>query len=186
MYTPMKLNVPSTQHDKLKEAARQMKPVSIRVDVNSSGNHEVVLLTHSQIQRLERASLIAKPKLSIKLSKKQVKANVEHRGGFLGILAGLAAKALPSQLGGLATGLTPVAAKRVLGGDGLYLHKLGHCVKIDTLRGNGLYLTPHKKLRGIAGDDLYLKRGSTIQDGSGLLLGKNSTFKNIPILNLLL
>ena len=90
MYTPVKLNVPSTQHDKLKEAARQMKPV--RIDVNSSGNHEVVLLTHSQIQRLERARLIGKPKLSIKLSKKQVKANVEHHGGFLGFL-GLAAGA---------------------------------------------------------------------------------------------
>ena len=182
MYTIMKLSVPSTQHNKLKEEARQMKPVYIRVDVNSSGNHEVVLLTHSQIQRLERARLIGKPKLSIELSKKQAKANVEHHGGFLGILAGLAAKALPSLLEGLATGLTAGAA----GGDGLYLHKLGHCVKIDPVRGNGLYLTPHKKLCGIAGDRLYMKRGSTIQDGSGLLLGKNSPFKNIAILDLLL
>ena len=182
----MKLSVPATQHDKLKEAARQMKPASIRVAVNSSGNHEVVLLTHSEIQHLERARLIGKPKLSIKLRKKQVKAKVEHHGGFLGILAGLAAKALPSLLGGLATGLAAEATKRVVGGDGLYLHKLGHCIKIDPVRGNGFYLTPNKKLRGIAGDGLYLKRGSTIQDGSGLLLGKNSPYKNIPILNLLL
>ena len=109
-----------------------------------------------------------------------------HHGGFLGILAGLAAKALPSLLGELATGLAAGAAKRVVGGDGFYLHKLGHCVKIDPVRGNGLYLTPHKKLRGVAGDGLFLKRGSTIQDGSGLLLGKNSPFKNIPILILLL
>ena len=140
MYTPMKLNVPSTQHDKLKEATRQMKTVSIRVDVNSSGNHELVMLTHSQIQRLERARLIGKPKLSIKLSKKQVNANIEHHVGFLGILAGLAAKALASLLGELATGLAAGAAKRVVG---LYLHKLGHCVKIDPVHGNGLYLTPH-------------------------------------------
>ena len=67
MYTPMKLTIPATQHYKLKEAAHQMKPVSIRVDVNNSGNHKVVLLTHSQIQHLERARLIGKPKLSIKL-----------------------------------------------------------------------------------------------------------------------
>ena len=78
------------------------------------------------------------------------------------------------------------AAKRVAGGGGLYLQKLGHCVKIDPVSGNGLYLTPHKKLRGVAGDGLFLKRGSTIRDGSGLLLGKNSPFKNIPVLNLLL
>ena len=74
----------------------------------------------------------------------------------------------------------------MVGGEDLYLQMLGHCVKIDPVRGNGLYLIPHKKLRGIAGDGLYLKRCSTIQDGSGLLLGKNSPFKNIPILNLLL
>ena len=76
------------------------------------------------------------------------------------------------------------AVKRVVGGDGLYLHKLRHCVKIDPVRGNGLYLTPHKILSGVHGDGLYLKRGSTIQDGSGLILGPNSPFKNIPILNL--
>ena len=102
------------------------------------------------------------------------------------MLAGLAVKALPSIPGGLATGLVSSAAKRVVGGNGLYLHKLGHCFKIDSVRGNGLYLTPHKRLSGVHGDGLYLKRGSTIQAGSGLILGPNIPFKNIPILNLLL
>ena len=78
------------------------------------------------------------------------------------------------------------AVKRAVGGDGLYLHNLGHCVKIDPVRGHGLYLTPHKRLSGVHGDGLYLKCGSTIRDVSGLILGPNSTFKNIPILNLLL
>ena len=101
------------------------------------------------------------------------------------MLAGLAAKALPSLLGGLATGLASGAAKRLVGGDGLFLHKMGHCVKIDPVGGKGLYLTPHRRLQGV-GDGLYLKRGSSVQDGSGLLLGKNSPFKNVPILYLLL
>ena len=57
------------------------------------------------------------------------------------MLVVLAAKALPSILGGLATGLVATAVKRMVGGNGLYLHKLGHCVKIDPVRGNGLYLT---------------------------------------------
>ena len=61
------------------------------------------------------------------------------------MLAGLAAKALPSIVGGLATGLVSGAVKRMIG-DGLYLHKLGHCVKIDPVGENGLYLTPHKTL----------------------------------------
>ena len=28
-------------------------------------------------------------------------------------------------------------------GNGLYLHKSGHCVKVEPVKGNGLYLTPH-------------------------------------------
>ena len=43
-----------------------------------------------------------------------------------------------------------------------------------------------KKLNGVCGDGLFLKHGSNIYDGRGLLLGKNSPFKNIPILGLLL
>ena len=59
-------------------------------------------------------------------------------------------------------------------------------MKVEPVKGNGLYLTPHRRLSGLHGDGLYLKRGSTIQEGSGLILGPNSPFKNIPILNLLL
>ena len=97
------------------------------------------------------------------------------------MLAGLAAKALPPLLKGLATGLVSGAVKKVVGGDGLYLHKSGYCAKVEPVKGNGLYFTPH---RGGRCDGLYLKRGSTIQDGSGLILGPNSPFKNIPILYL--
>ena len=102
----------------------------------------------------------------------------------------MAAKALPLILGGLATGLVSGAVKRAVGGDGLYLVKSGHRVKVEPVK--GLYLTPHRGggggslLGGVHGDGLYLKRGSTIQEGSGLILGANSPFKNIPILNLLL
>ena len=113
----------------------------------------------------------------------QVKTNVQHQGDFLGMLTGLAAKTIPSILGELATRLVSGAVKRAVGGNGIYLHKLGHCVKIDPVRGNGLYLT-HKRLPGVHGDGLYMKRGSSIQDGSGFILGPSSPFKNIPILNL--
>ena len=71
-------------------------------------------------------------------------------------------------------------------GNGLYLHKSGHCIKVELIKGNGLHLTPHRRLTDVSGDGLYLKRGASIYDGKGLLLGANSPFKNIPILNLLL
>ena len=105
-------------------------------------------------------------------------------------------------LGGLSTGLISGGIEKAVsgrglflhpsgrgggcgGGDGLYLHKAGHSVKITPLKGRGLQLTP-KKLNGVYGDGLFLKHGSRIYDGRGLLLGKNSPFKNIPILGLLL
>ena len=188
MYTPIKLNVFTDQHDKLKNAITHQKATSIKLNLedNSGDGKHILLLTRGQIAKIERAKLIGKRKMSIHLSKRQVQANVEHQGGFLGMLAGLAAKALPTVLKGLASGLISSAVKKVVGGDGLYLVKSGHCVKVEPVKGGGLYLTPHKRLSGVHGDGLYLKRGSTIQDGSGLILGPNSPFKNIPILNLLL
>ena len=100
------------------------------------------------------------------------------------MLAGLAAKPLPVLLGGLTTGLISGGIEKAIGGNGLYLHKSGHCVKVEPVK--GLYLTPHSRLAGVSGDGLYLKRGSSIYNGEGLLLGKKSPLKNIPILNLLL
>ena len=185
MYTARKVNVALDQHEKLKNAIANDKAVTIKLILGGGGDH-TLLLTHAQIARIERAQIIGKAKLMIHLSKKQVKANVQHSGGFLGMLAGLAAKALPVLLGGLTTGLISGGIEKAIGGNGLYLHKSGHCVKVEPVKGNGLYLTPHARLSGVSGNGLYLKRGSSIYNGDGLLLGKNSPFKNIPILNLLL
>ena len=71
----------------------------MKVTANSKKGHHTFLLTNSQRKRLERAKFINKSTVNIKLSKKQVKANVEHRGGFLATILGLAS----TLLGGLAT-----------------------------------------------------------------------------------
>ena len=52
-----------------------------------------------------------------------MKANIQHRGGFLGLLADLAAKALSILLGGLATGLVSGAVEKAVGVNGHYFHK---------------------------------------------------------------
>lgn len=49
----------------------------------------------------------------------------------------------------------------------------------------GLYLKP-SAARIVQGDGLYLKRGQQFYDGSGLILGPNSPFKNVPLLGMLL
>ena len=104
MYTAKKVNVSLDQHEKLKNAIANHKAVSIKLVRAGGGGDHTLLLTHLQIARIERAQIIGKSKLMIHLSSKQVKANVQHSGGCLGMLAGLAAKALPVLLGGLTTG----------------------------------------------------------------------------------
>ena len=81
MYTPIRVNVPSNQHEKLKDAITRKKPVSLRLrkeDLKAEGN-QTLLLTRSQLARLERAKLIGKG-ITIRMSRKQVTANVEHEG----------------------------------------------------------------------------------------------------------
>ena len=87
---------------------------------------------------------------------------------------------------GLATGLLSGGIhKAICGsggaavGDGHYLHKHDKCYRVQKCKGNGLYLAPQ-------GDGLFLKHGNDISDGAGLLMGKNSPFKNIPVLGWLL
>ena len=72
--------------------------------------------------------------------------------------------------------------------NGLYIKKGGHICEVETdgkrllLESVGVSVKPHSKL----GDGLYLKKNGKMYDGSGLLLGPNSPFKNIPILSMLL
>ena len=203
LYTPTKLDISTDQHEKLTTAAQHGKAVSLKVNLATAAGQHTFLLTHPQHKRLERARLMGQATVTIKLSGKQVKANVEHSGGFLGALLGLAARVLPTLLGGLATGLISGGIEKAVsgrglflhsakrrhghGGDGIYLNKSGHCVKVVPIKGRGLQLTPAKKqVHGIFGDGLFVKDGSKVYDGHGLLLGPNSPFKNIPILNLLL
>ena len=72
-------------------------------------------------------------------------------------------------------------------GDGIkmYLQKHGRCFGLDKC-GNGLKFTPRPKLAGIQGDGLYIRVGSRVYHGQGLILGSKSPFRNIPILGWLL
>ena len=194
-YDTVKLDISPDQHEKLKHAAENGKSVSMRVNISKKAGRHTFLLTHSQRNRLERAKLMKKANVIIKLSRKQIKANAEHRGGFIGTLLGLASKVLPTLLGGLATGLISGGIEKAVtgrgfqssNGNGLYLYKSGRGTKITPIKGGGARLMPtRKKLKGVEGDGLFLKHGSRIHDGRGLLLGKNSPFKNIPLLGLLL
>ena len=195
LYKPIKVNVPETIHERLKLAITQenKKTISVKVKLDdgdeSDRRKDTLLLTRGQIEKLERARLIGKKNVTVRLSRKQVEANLKHEGGFLGMLAALAARVLPTLLGGLATGLVSGAVEKAVSRSGLYLQKKGHgnnAARIQLCKGNGLYLTPHPPVV-VDGYGLFLKgKDHRVYGGEGLILGPNSAFKNIPLLGLIL
>ena len=176
MYVQYKINVSENQVQTLKDAIRLC---GIR------GDH-VLLLTPAQINRLDKTQVQGKS-IRIRLSAKQVARNVSYTRGFIGMLASLAtraiplvARALPTILSGLTTGIFSGGINKAISGkgvgEGLYLHKHDQCYRVQKMKGDGLYLAPHPRF--VEGNGLFLNHGVDISDGAGLLMGKN-----IPVLD---
>ena len=69
----------------------------------------------------------------------------------------------------------------------MYLQKEGKCYDLKKSVDGAMQISPRPKLTGLCGDGLYLRYpGSGIHSGEGFILGKNSPFKNIPILGWIL
>ena len=194
MYVHYKVNISENQVDTLKDAIRLKKGVTLCFPEGGIRGDHVLLLTPAQINRLDKAQVQGK-RIQIRLSAKQVARNVSYTGGFIGMLASLAARAirlvtraLPIILSGLTTGLLSSSINKAISGkgvgDGLYLHKYDKCYRVQKMKGDGLYLAPHPRF--VEGNGLFLKHGEDISDGVGLLMGKNSPFNNIPVLGWLL
>ena len=118
--------------DTLKDAIRLRKGGTLCFPKGGIRGDHVLLLTPAQINRLV-----------LDLSATQVAKNVSYTGGFLGMLASLAALAiqlaasvLSTILSGLTTGLLSGGINKVISGsggavgDGLYLHKHGKCYRV--------------------------------------------------------
>ena len=194
LYTPVKVAVPEDQLTKLKSSLNN-KSLSIKIQLKGKNGKKMaeqhtLLLTRGQIAKIERVRVMGRQTFkTIRFSRNQIQKNMKHQGGFLSLLAGLASRALPALAKGVATGLLSGAVEgfgKDSSGDGLYLFRSGHCIKVDPVEGNGLYLRAHPPSHGALGDGLYLKRGNTIHNGEGLILGESSPFKNIPILGWIL
>ena len=185
MYVQYKVNVSENQVDTLKDAIRLKKGVTLCFPKGGIRGDHVLLLTPAQINRLDNAQ-VQRKRQQIRLSARQVARNVSYTGGFIGMLASLAARAiplvahaLPTILSGLTTGLLSGGINKAIsgeGGDGLDLHKHDKCYRVQKVKGNGLYLSPHPGF--VEGDGLFPKHGEDISDGAGLLMGKNSPMDN--------
>ena len=181
----MKVRIPEKVHEKLKSLVSQDKKMPVKIDLVDG--EDVLLLTPGQIIKMEDAKRAGKKSMIFRFSRRHVRANVHHEGGFLGALMSMAAKVLPTLLTGLASGVIGgLAEKAISKGSGLYLGRKGRGVsQIHLVEGGGLYLSPlfypeedH--------DGLYMKHDDKLYKGTGLILGKDSPFRNIPILGWIL
>ena len=190
-YNPIKVDIPHRYHEKIKNALKGKSHVSVKVNlINPEDGGDVLLLTKRQISKMERARLIGKKSMTIRLSPKQVEANTRHEGGFLGMLIAALSAALPSivsaataaapaVLASAATGAISGAISKAVSGDGLYFQKNGNTAKVQPVKGGGLYLSPYQSIEG--GDGLFLKNGGEIY---GDIEQKLKT--ELPILEMLL
>ena len=191
-YYEHRVSISNGQRDKIRKAIESKTGVSIKLANSDLIGDDLIALTKAQTLRLQKAYETGKG-ITIKMSKTQVRKNLKVEGGFLGMLAGLAARALPfltksilPALGiGALTGVANAGVSKALG-NGLYLKKGGNTMRVET-DGKGLYLSPASGA-GLKkyGDGLYLSQDSGIVEGSGILLGPNSPLKNVPILGWLL
>ena len=192
-YINVKVNISEWQKKKNQHSIEEgCSAVSIRLDHEDLQGNDILSITNSQAKKLAKAHEDGKG-ITIRMGSKQLRHNKKVDGGFLGLLAGLAARALPviaktvlPALGvGALSGLASSGVQKAMG-NGLYLKKGGLVSQVET-DGEGLYLKPYKG-KGLQsyGDGLYLKQGGKLYDGKGLLLGPNSPFANIPILGAIL
>ena len=140
------------------------------------------MLTNGQIKKLQAAKDKEQKSITVRFSRRQVEANRKHEGGFLGLLASLAATAIPALLGAVATGAISGAVEKAVSGNGLFLHRKKQCVRVQPVKGGGLYLSPHPP--HISGDGLYLKQGNDVY-GENLLLESPWIQEELPILKVL-
>ena len=195
-YTNVKVNISPGQIDKIKRAVKAGSQVNIRLShKNLSGDH-ILALTQAQINKITKAYHNGTG-VVLTMSKTQLEHNAKVVGGFLSaILPALAtagrfplSNVLPSlatrALTGIGAAAGSKAVDKVVGSNVLYVKENGVGTKITRTAGKGLHLVPWSK-GSLAGDGEFLKRGDGYVDGTGLLLGPNSPFKNIPILGMIL
>ena len=84
MYSQLKVHVPERYHEKIKDAVTKDYPVSIKINLTQDGE-QIVLVTAGQLLKIKRARAEGKKVLTLRMSRKQARANVKFEGGFLSI-----------------------------------------------------------------------------------------------------
>ena len=94
-YVNVKVNILEGQTEKLQHDIKaSCSAVSIRLGHEDLKGNDILAVTNSQAKKLAKAHENGKG-ITIRMTSKQLKHNTKIEGGFLCILAGLAARALP-------------------------------------------------------------------------------------------
>ena len=95
MYTNVKVNISEGQKEKLQHAITAgCLEVSIHLGHEDLKGNDILAVTDLQAKKLAKAHENGKG-ITFRMSSKQLKHNKKIDGGFLGLLARLAARALP-------------------------------------------------------------------------------------------
>ena len=94
-YKPVYVNISEGQEQKLKHSLNaNCAATSIKLGKDDlEGEHKLVV-TNSQFNKLQKAKEAGKG-ITIRMSRRPLMQNLKTEGGFLPLLAGLAARALP-------------------------------------------------------------------------------------------
>ena len=125
IYVQYIVNVSENQVDTLKDAIRLKKGATLYFPKGGIRGDHVLLLTPAQINRLGKTEVEGK-RAQIRMCARQVARNVSSTGGFLGASASLAARviplaarALPTILSRLKTGLLSGGINKAISGSGV-------------------------------------------------------------------
>ena len=141
--------------------------------------NQILLLTRAQINNIQKAKS-RNEGITLKLSWRQIQANLKVEGGFLAallpflmetVLPALTGTILPALGVGALTGAASELASSAIQsatGDGFFIQKNGKCYEGSFHEGKGLYLNP-SGYRAQYGDGLYLKSGGNVYEGGSIL-----------------
>ena len=144
IYTNVKVNISEGQKEKLQHAVKAgCSAVSICLGHKDLQGNNILVVTNSQAKKLAKAHENGKG-ITIRMSSNQHKHNKKIEGGFLGLSAGLAARALtrlaktvlPALGVDALSGLASSGVQKATG-SGLYLKKGGCVCQVET-DGSGL------------------------------------------------
>ena len=94
-YINAKVNISEGQKEKIQHAIKaHCSAVSIRLGHEDLKGNDIIAVTESQAKKLAKAYENGKG-ITIRMSSRQLKHNTKEEGSFLGLLAGLATRALP-------------------------------------------------------------------------------------------